>query len=184
MSFVPALAEVIGERIGRSPEEMKHLIQEGLAEAERRRWQALTPEQRAEVHEEMERARSVEERPFPPELIAGIPLSLLPFFVRRVREDLATVRAAWQEAFAQFQEISRTLTLWYHEHERLQITAAEKKAAIDPRVQDASRKSIAYKTKLEALERAEANLLQELEVRLVLVRTGVLPDPEAVRPLR
>jgi hypothetical protein len=44
-----------------------------------------------------------------------------------------------------------------------------------------SRKSIAFKSKTEAVERAEANLLQELEVRLVLVRTGVLPDPEAVR---
>jgi hypothetical protein len=125
----------------------------------------------------------VEERPFPPEMIAGIPLSLLPFFVRRVREDLSVARSAWQEAFGQYQEFHRSLTLWYHEHERLQITAAEKKAAIDQRVQEASRKSIAFKTKTEALEHAEANLLQELEVRLVLVRTGVLPNPEAARLL-
>ena len=59
----------------------------------------------------------------------------------------------------------------------------EKKGAIDSRFQEASRKSLELKRTVEAVEHAESNLLQELEVRLVLVRTGVLPDPEAVRAI-
>lgn len=105
MSFVPTLAQVLSERLGRSPEEMSILIREGLAEAERRRWQALTPDQRDTLHAELERARSVDKRPFPPELITTIPLTLLPLFVRRVGDDLATARTVWQESFAQYLEL-------------------------------------------------------------------------------
>jgi hypothetical protein len=183
MSLIPTLAEILAERLGRTPNEMQLLLREALAESERRRWQSLTAEERESLNEELERARDADEPPFPPEVITRIPLSMLPFFVRRVRDDLATVRKAWYETFANFNELSRSLTLWYHEHEKLQITAAEKKASVDGRVQDASRKSRALKDKVDALEHAESNLLQELEVRLVLVRSGVLPDPEAVRPL-
>jgi hypothetical protein len=57
MSLVPVLAEVLGERIGRSQEEMRCLLREALAGVERRRWQSLTVEQQAELVEEVDRAR-------------------------------------------------------------------------------------------------------------------------------
>jgi hypothetical protein len=183
MSAIPTIAEVLSEQLGRSPVEIETLIREALAEVNRRRWRKLSPEERAELQEELERARSVNEQPFPSEDIARIPLSLLPLFIRRVREDLATAREVWREAFDRYQELARSRTLWYHEKEHLQITAAEKKATLDPRVQEAAKGSLDLKQRVDALERAEANLLQELEVRLVLVRSGVLPDAEAIRPL-
>jgi hypothetical protein len=159
------------------------LIREALAEVNRRRWRKLSPEERAKLQEELEQARSVNEQPFPSEDIAQIPLSLLPLFIRRVRENLSTARQVWQEASDRYQEVGRSRTLWYHEKEHLQITAAQKKATLDPRVQEAYRRSYELRLRVDALERAETNLFQELEVRLVLVRSGVLPDPEAIRPL-
>ena len=183
MSFVPAIAEVLAERFGCPTAEVESLIREGLAESHRRRWRTLTAEERAQLQGEIERARSVEEQPFPPDTVTRIPLSLLPFFLRRIREDLATARAVWQEAHARHQDTYTARTIWYYEHENLQITVAQKKASLDPRVQDIELQAGEYKRRVEALERAEQNLMQELEVRLVLTRSGVLSDPEAVHPL-
>ncbi len=156
--------------VGLSPKRSTANIREALAEVNRRRWRTLSPDERVELQGDLERARSANEQPFPSEDIAQIPLSLLPLFIRRVREDLATARQVWREAFDRYQELARSRALWYHEKEHLQITAAEKKATLHPRVQEAARGSLDLKQCVDALERAEANLLQELEVRLVLVR--------------
>lgn len=180
MGFQTVIAELLAERCGRDVQEMKQLVVEAFSEMTRRRWATLSPQERQGLEAALERARFHEEPPFPAEVVAHIPLSLLPFFVRRVREDLATARAVWWEAYGRYREIQRTLALWYHEERKLQITAAEKKADIDPRVVEASTESHRLKTIVEGLERAEAHLLEELEVRLTLVRSGVLPDPEAV----
>ena len=79
-------------------------------------------------------------------------------------------------------ELSRTLALWHHEQEKLPITA-ERKAELDPRVQQADEKWLALKAQLEALERAETNLLEERNFWVLLVRSEVLSEPDAVRPL-
>ena len=180
MGFEAVMAEILAERFDRDSAEMRTLLREAFAEVSRRRWAAMTPEEKQQIETEIERSRRGDEPPFPAEMVAHIPLSLLPFFVRRTREDLATARAVWSEAYQRYLEVQRTLTLWYHEQEHYQITAAEKKADIDPRVVEADKESRRFKAAVEQLERAESNLLQELEVRLVLVRAGVLPDPEAV----
>ena len=99
MSAIPTIAEFISEQLGRSPVEIETLIREALAEVNRRRWRKLSPEERTHLQEELELARPVNEQLFPPEDIAQIPLSLLPLFIRRVREDLSTARQVWQEAF-------------------------------------------------------------------------------------
>ena len=181
MSVMPLFAEVLAERLGRDALEIEGVLHEALAEASRRRWEGLSPAQRADLEAELEAARDADAEPFPASDIVRMPLSLLPAFVRRARNDLAVARRAWQETQGAYQELLRRLTLWFHEEERLQITAAEKKAAIDPRVQAAAITALNMKQRVDALERAEGNLLQELEVRLVLVRAGVLPDPEAAR---
>jgi hypothetical protein len=183
MSAIPTIAEVLSEQLGRSPLQMESMIREALAEVNRRRWRKLSPEERAHLQEELERARSVHEQPFPPEDIAQIPLPLLPFFIRRVGEDLATARHVWRDAYDRYLELERSCALMFHEKGRLQITVAEKKAGLDPRVQEASKLSRELHERVHALERAETNLLQELQVRVELVRLGVLPDPVAVRPL-
>ncbi len=183
MSIIPMEAEILGERLGRDPKEMESLLREVLTEVSRRRWVAMSADEKQRLHEELERARSVDEEPFPADVAATIPLSMLPFFVRRVRDDLAVARGVWFEAYEGYQELLKKLTLRYYEQEGMQITVADRKAHVDPRVREASAHSLRQKKRLEALERAESNLLHELEVRLVLIRSGVVNDPEAV-PMR
>ena len=163
MSAIPTIAEFISEELGRSSVEIEVVDPRGPAEVNRRRWRNLAPEERTHLQEELDRARPVNEQLFPPEDIAQIPLSLLPLFIRRVREDLSTARQVWQEAFDRYQEVGRSRTLWYHEKVHLQITAAQKKATLDPRVQEVYRRSYELRLHVDALERAEANLFQERE---------------------
>jgi hypothetical protein len=180
MSFQLVMSEILAERLERSPDEMGVLLKEAFAELSRRRWAALTPQEKEAVQAELENAKLSDQPIFPGEMVAHMPLSMMPFFVRRIREDLATARAAWLDAYQRYLELQKSMTLWYHEEKKYQITAAEKKADVDPRVMEVAAESRRLKSVVEQLERAESNVVQELEVRLVLVRAGVLPDPEAV----
>lgn len=180
MSAIPLMATVLAERLGKDAEGCAQLLREVLAEVSRRRWSALNVDEKAQLHHKLESARPIDEEPFPASVAATIPLSMLPFFVRRIRDDLAVARRAWHDAYESYQNALRGTTLKYHEQKHLQITAAEKKATLDPAVAALGQESRRLKDRVESFERAEANLLHELEVRLELVRAGVLPDPDAV----
>ncbi len=108
--------------------------------------------------------------PIGPEEAHAVPLADLPKWIRITAEQKAAVSCEWSIAFGNYQERRGSLALYFHREERLQITAAEMKADIDPHVIEIGEYSWQMKQRIVAFENAERQLLQELEIKLALAQ--------------
>lgn len=168
MSMVPALAEVLGERLGRPADEMQALIRSSLHEMSKRQWYALTPAQIAERQEAIQRQLRRGVPDITPEDIQQIPLSQLPAFARRSQEIVAKARRAWWAAYKHYEAVQG-------ERERelkrsgLPSAKAAREARHHPRVIAAGERSLELKERLRHLEVIAENARDEMEARIHLV---------------
>ena len=104
----------------------------------------------------------------------AVPLADLPKWIRITADQKAAFTYEWSVAFGNYKERRGSLALYFHREEHLQITAAEMKADIDPHVIEIGDYSWRMKERIAAFEIAERQLLQELEVKLALARSGAI----------
>ncbi len=179
MSMVPALAEILGERLGRPADEMRALLRSSLQEMARRQWRSLTPAQVEARQLELQRQlrRGVPE--ITPKDIQQIPLSQLPAFARRAREIANRARRTWWAAYREYQ---RLLTQRESELRKsgVSIKKARNHADRHTYIIEASERSLSLKERERHLETIADNALHELEVRIQLAKAGHLSDPELV----
>ena len=176
MSMVPALAEILGERLGRPSDEMRALLRSSLQEMTKRQWQALTPDQVEARQVELQRQlkRGVPE--IRPEDIQQVPLSQLPAFARRAREIANRSRRTWWAAYREYQEL-------LSERQRMSGVSAKKarnQAERHPDVIAAAERSLSLKERERPLTVIADNALHEMEARIQLAKAGYLSDPELV----
>lgn len=100
------------------------------------------------------------------ENISSAPLEDLPELLHEIANKRICAEESWHAAFQNYLQVLSQQTIYFHEEDRLQITAASAKARMTTAVQDASWMSLTLRTLKESYLAAEKHVDYELRVRL------------------